>query len=157
MDGMLAWFSMLPLCNACLLIVHTETGQYYMDHHDVTHNFHDAIYSDKGPRVLTFFLYLNDVEWGGETRFTDLLGDDSEIYLDVKAKKGRALLWPSMMNEDLLMMDIRTYHEARAVTKGQKFGANVWMHLREYKNSNCDDDAVEELLQELNYKDYEIA
>ena len=62
-----------------------------------------------------------------------------------------------MMNEDLLMMDIRTYHEARAVTKGQKFGANVWMHLREYKNSNCDDDAVEELLQELNYKDYEIA
>lgn len=138
-------------------LTHIETGQYYKDHHDIVGNYHDNIYAARGPRVLTFFLYLNDVEEGGETRFTDLLGDDTDIYLDVQAKKGRALLWPSVFNEDLLMMDTRTYHEAREVKKGQKFGANVWMYLRDYKNSECDDDSVEELLQELKHEDFELS
>jgi 2OG-Fe(II) oxygenase superfamily len=57
-----------------------------------------------GPRILTFFLYLSDVEEGGETNFP-VLG------ISVKPKKGKALLWPSVKNEDLLQHEPRTLHE----------------------------------------------
>lgn len=120
-----------------------------MEHHDEIGDVHNEKYLARGPRVLTFFLYLNDVEEGGETRFVDLIGDDSNIHLDVKPKKGRALLWPSMLNEDLLALDDRTYHEALEVKKGVKYGANAWMHLRDFQSyDDCDEEAV----QELRYK-----
>jgi hypothetical protein len=57
-----------------------------------------------GPRVLTFFLYLSDVEEGGETAFP-LLG------IAVKPKKGKALLWPSVLDHDLQEFEPRTLHE----------------------------------------------
>ena len=57
-----------------------------------------------GPRILTFFLYLSDVEEGGETAFP-VLG------ISVKPKKGKALLWPSVQNHDLLQFEPRTLHE----------------------------------------------
>ena len=57
-----------------------------------------------GPRILTFFLYLSDVEEGGETAFP-MLG------ISVKPKKGKALLWPSVIDSDLLQYEARTLHE----------------------------------------------
>lgn len=82
-----------------------------------------------GPRILTFFLYLSDVEEGGETNFP---------LLDIKVKpqKGKALLWPSTMNEDLMRQDSRTSHEAMAVIKGKKFAANAWIHSHDFSKSN---------------------
>ena len=59
-----------------------------------------------GPRILTFFLYLSDVEEGGETHFP-LLG------ISVKPKKGKALLWPSVVDDDLLQFERRTLHEVK--------------------------------------------
>lgn len=59
-----------------------------------------------GPRVLTFFLYLSDVEEGGETAFP-LLG------IAVKPKKGKALLWPSVLDHDLQEFEPRTLHEVQ--------------------------------------------
>ena len=73
-----------------------------------------------GPRIITFFLYLNDVDEGGETEFP-LLG------LKVTPKKGKALLWPSVLDEDPLQIDYRTRHGALTVTKGIKYGANAWV------------------------------
>jgi hypothetical protein len=73
-----------------------------------------------GPRIITFFLYLNDVDEGGETEFP-LLG------LKVTPKKGKALLWPSVLDEDPLQIDYRTRHGALTVTKGVKYGANAWV------------------------------
>lgn len=51
-----------------------------------------------GPRILTFFLYLSDVEEGGETVFPSL-------NISVSPKRGRALLWPSTMDHDLELQD----------------------------------------------------
>jgi prolyl 4-hydroxylase len=83
-----------------------------------------------GPRVLTFFLYLSDVEEGGETYFP-------KLNISVKPHKGSALLWPSVDNEypDSIIEDL-TYHAALPVKKGVKFAANSWIHLRNYKTPN---------------------
>lgn len=96
-----------------------------------------------GPRVLTVFLYLNNVEGGGATRFADLAYDESslddpteftkELSLDIYARKGTALIWPSVMSDDPNVRDDRTFHEALPVTKGVKYGANQWLHLRAYE------------------------
>merc|ERR1712176_350687 len=37
-------------------------GQYYKEHHDEEDSFHDKPHAIGGPRILTFFLYLNDVD-----------------------------------------------------------------------------------------------
>jgi prolyl 4-hydroxylase len=82
-----------------------------------------------GPRILTFFLYLNDVEEGGGTHFPPL-------GLTVEPKRGRALLWPSIYNADPLEADERMNHEALPVEKGIKYAANGWIHLYDYLKPN---------------------
>lgn len=85
----------------------------YIDHH---------IERPCGVRILTAFLYLNDVEEGGETHFPDL-------DLTVAPKQGRVLLWPSVRNENPRLKDYRTDHTALPVKKGIKYGANAWYVL----------------------------
>jgi prolyl 4-hydroxylase len=65
--------------------------------------------------MLTLFLYLNDVEEGGETNFP-------KVDVTVQPKKGSALLWPSVLDEDPEKKDFRTDHEALPVLKGIKYG-----------------------------------
>lgn len=77
------------------------------------------------------YLYLNDVEAGGGTNF-DRLG------ITVMPKRGRALLWPSVTNDDPHKKDHRTTHQALPVEKGIKYGANAWFHQRDFKTPNAD-------------------
>jgi len=86
-----------------------------------------------GPRILTAYLYLNDVEAGGGTRFPKLKTVDGK-GLTVMPKKGRLLLWPSVRNDKPSEKDRRTDHEALTVEKGEKYGANGWIHLRDFKS-----------------------
>ena len=81
--------------------------------------------------MYTFFMYLNDqVEGGGgETRFP-------QLNISIKPKRGRALLWPSVLNDDPNERDSRTEHEAVIVNKGQKFGANYWLHMYDFQYAN---------------------
>lgn len=73
-------------------ILKYETGQFYRNHHDYIDHQRER---QPGPRILTFFLYLSDVEEGGETHLDKVMGG-----LSIRPKKGRALLWPSVMNYD---------------------------------------------------------
>jgi len=79
-----------------------------------------------GVRILTFYLYLSDVEEGGETQFP-------RLGLSVKPKLGRAVLWPSVFNDDPNVKDTRSDHAALPVTRGVKYGANAWIHQRDVK------------------------
>eukprot|EP00560_Eucampia_antarctica_P006604 CAMPEP_0197829894 /NCGR_PEP_ID=MMETSP1437-20131217/6450_1 /TAXON_ID=49252 ORGANISM="Eucampia antarctica, Strain CCMP1452" /NCGR_SAMPLE_ID=MMETSP1437 /ASSEMBLY_ACC=CAM_ASM_001096 /LENGTH=503 /DNA_ID=CAMNT_0043431907 /DNA_START=64 /DNA_END=1575 /DNA_ORIENTATION=+ len=100
-------------------ILKYEEGEFYRTHHDfIDHQVDRAC----GPRILTVFLYLSEVEEGGGTRFP-LLNHT------VEPRKGRALLWPSVMNSDPNQSDQRMKHEALKVIKGTKFAANAWIHL----------------------------
>ena len=72
---------------------------------------------------MTIYLYLNDVEAGGETNFP-------RLDLTVQPKVGRALVWPSVFDENPHAADYRTQHQALPVKEGIKYGANAWLHQR---------------------------
>eukprot|EP00543_Licmophora_paradoxa_P016728 CAMPEP_0202468860 /NCGR_PEP_ID=MMETSP1360-20130828/76725_1 /ASSEMBLY_ACC=CAM_ASM_000848 /TAXON_ID=515479 /ORGANISM="Licmophora paradoxa, Strain CCMP2313" /LENGTH=235 /DNA_ID=CAMNT_0049093977 /DNA_START=599 /DNA_END=1306 /DNA_ORIENTATION=- len=108
-----------------------NVGQYYKSHHDYIPNHFER---PVGARILTVFMYLSDVEEGGGTAFTDL-------DIEVNPKRGRALIWPSVLNDEPHVADERTVHEALPVIKGDKYACNAWLHQREFKpwyDKNCD-------------------
>ena len=103
-------------------------GQFYGPHHDY---FPHTIHREEGVRILTVFLYLNDVEegGGGGTRFP--------LYnITVQPRAGRVLVWPNVLNDEPHLIDDRTIHQALPVEgkNNIKYGANAWIHLRQYKN-----------------------
>lgn len=49
--------------------LHYAEEQFYKEHSDWSDT---GLYTPAGPRVLTLFVYLNDVKGGGETNFTQL-------------------------------------------------------------------------------------
>ncbi|EED87314.1 predicted protein [Thalassiosira pseudonana CCMP1335] len=111
------------------LLQYTE-GQFYKQHNDYIPQQRDMAC---GPRIMTLFLYLNDVEEGGGTRFPLL-------DLTVQPKRGNAILWASVRDDDPEEKDIRTDHEALPVAKGMKYGANAWIHSEDFKTplaANC--------------------
>jgi prolyl 4-hydroxylase len=105
-----------------LQLLKYEPGQYYRTHHDYIPHQVDR---QCGPRILTFFLYLSDVEEGGGTNFP-------QLDLTIMPKKGRALLWPSVLNSSPSLKDGRMMHQALEVVKGTKYAANAWVHLYDY-------------------------
>ena len=112
--------------NEPLQLLKYEEGSYH-----ITHNDYLPIHVERTPgnRILTLFMYLSEVEEGGGTHF-NRIGDAGTTVLP---KKGRAVLWPSVLNEDPTEMDPLTEHEALPVISGTKYGANVWIHQRDYK------------------------
>jgi prolyl 4-hydroxylase len=74
-------------------------------------------------------MYLNDVEEGGGTNFP-------KLDLTVTPKLGRAVLWPSVLNDRPNKRDVRSDHQAMPVIQGSKYGANAWIHQRDYKTPN---------------------
>jgi prolyl 4-hydroxylase len=113
-----------------LQLLKYEVGQFYNTHHDYI-NFH--LERAQGVRILTVFLYLNDVEEGGGTNFP-------KLNVTVEPKRGRVLVWPSVKNESPDIKDFRTDHQALPVIQGVKYGANAWLHQRDFKTPfqvNC--------------------
>ena len=114
----------VPIANSeHIQVLRYEAGQFYKAHHD--QNAHPR--SPWGPRVFTFFMYLSDVDEGGETTFVRLPN------MSVAPKKGRAILWPSVLSTDPFETDERTYHEAMPVVRGLKFAANFWVHMWDFQ------------------------
>ena len=107
-------------------VLRYREGQFYRTHHDMSEG-DNALAC--GPRILTFFLYLSDVEKGGGTNFP-------RLKLTVQPKKGSAVLWPSVLDRDPTQQDPRTHHQALPVEDGTKFAANAWIHLFDYKSPN---------------------
>ena len=83
-------------------------------------------YRRGGGRVLTLFMYLNDVEEGGETEFPRL-----NPPVKVTPKKNMVLLWANVLDSDPNKEDERMWHQALPVVKGTKHAANFWIHMRD--------------------------
>lgn len=100
-----------------------EPGQYFKAHTDY---FEVSAYNQfclsSGNRQLTFMIYLNDVEEGGETLFPNL-------NLSVKPERGTAISWPNMENG---MPSYYSLHEGTEVKKGSKYVITSWWRENEY-------------------------
>ena len=119
----------VPIANSeHVQVLKYEPGDFYRQHHDQNAHPH----SPWGPRLFTFFTYLNDVDEGGGTKF-------NLLNITVEPKPGRALMWPSVLDSDpsavRRVSDHRTTHEALTVTKGQKLAANMWLHQYDFQNT----------------------
>jgi len=100
-----------------LQLLQYEPGQYYKQHHDYIGHHKDM---PCGVRILTLFIYLNDVEAGGGTHFPLL-------DITVQPKKGNAVLWPSVLDAQPEDKDARTDHEALPVESGLKYGVSLFL------------------------------
>jgi prolyl 4-hydroxylase len=107
-------------------VLRYESPQLHKLHHDYIYN---QIERQPGARIFTIFLYLSNVEEGGETDFP-------RLKIAVKPKKGRALIFPSVLDEEPDKKDGYMYHQASVVKKGVKYAANIWIHQRDFKNPN---------------------
>ena len=108
----------------CFQLLKYTVGQFYLAHDD-----HIEYHTEQshGPRLLTFFIYFNEVEEGGGTRFPKL--DNLTVY----PKKGRVLIWPSITDDGSWETEYRTTHEAMRVEAGEKYAANAWIHMRDFQ------------------------
>lgn len=100
-----------------LQMLRYHPNQYYKRHHDYIPEHLNML---TGPRLLTVFLYLNDVEVGGGTDFP-------VVGKKVMPKRGRVVVWPSVLDQEPSKIDPRTDHEATPVEKGVKYAANAWV------------------------------
>mmetsp|Transcript_13726 Transcript_13726/g.26298 ORF Transcript_13726/g.26298 Transcript_13726/m.26298 type:complete len:459 (-) Transcript_13726:149-1525(-) len=114
-----------------LQLLKYEEGQFYQTHTDYI-DF--QLQRPSGVRILTFYIYLNDVPEGGGTNFPK--ADPKDRDFAVQPKKGRAALWPSVLPSNPDKKDRRTDHQALPVIQGVKYGANAWIHQRDYKTWN---------------------
>ena len=118
----IANLTLVPERNAeHMQVLKYEQGQFYRTHHDQN----SPMTSAWGPRMYTFFMYLNDGAGGGETHFP-------RLNISVEPRRGRALLWPSVLDHDPNERDDRTEHEAVTVSRGVKFAANYWLHMYDF-------------------------
>ncbi|CAK0889426.1 unnamed protein product [Prorocentrum cordatum] len=114
-----------------LQVLRYEEGQYYREHDDF---LPDGLNTRCGPRLLTLFVYLNTVPEGGETHFP-------RLGLNVSARKGRAVLWPDVLDSDPFAADERYKHESMPVGPGGvvKYAVNIWVHQYRYRLAPADE------------------
>ena len=127
----IAEITQVPVINQeYLQMLRYEEGQHYKVHHDYIESQANR---PPGVRMMTVFLYLNNVQAGGGTHFPGL-------DITVMPKRGSVLIWPSVMDEDTSVIDPRTQHEALPVEQGLKYAANAWIHQRDFQGpfkENC--------------------
>tara|TARA_Y100000992_G_scaffold66097_1_gene40826 strand:+ start:4147 stop:6189 length:2043 start_codon:yes stop_codon:yes gene_type:complete len=112
-----------PLINAeRYQVVYYGVSHEYRQHYDAWE--HDG--SDKalrcikqgGQRLWTALVYLNDVEEGGDTRFT-------KLDINVKAEKGKLLIFQNTLTDTNIKHPL-SEHAGMPVVKGEKYIFNLW-------------------------------
>ena len=79
----------------------------------------DVMNHETAKRFLAFFIYLNDVEEGGETEFLNLKMPGTFIPYQVKPKQGRLLMFPPMWP---------WYHAGLKPLSGMKYLLHSYCH-----------------------------
>jgi len=97
-----------------------EVGEYYKEHYDFFSPFNHEFktYCEwMGQRTWTTMIYLNDVEYGGETYF-------KYLNLKIKPKKGLLIAWNNLYSNGF--PNYKTMHEALPPIKGSKYIITKW-------------------------------
>lgn len=111
-------------------VIYYKVSEEYKYHYDAYNPEFKEKYkkfcSERGNRIGTVLVYLNDVEEGGETAFDSI--DKSKEPLLVKAKKGRLVLFKNLNPDGSLNKKSR--HAGLPVKKGEKWAFNLWLRER---------------------------
>ena len=110
-------------CAEPLSVLHYTPGQQYLPHRDYLPP--NALATTEGQRsgqrIYTVFVYLNDVERGGDTDFP-------ELNVRVKPKRGRAVMFHNLLPDG--QPAARTLHAGLPVDSGEKWLATLWIRER---------------------------
>ena len=79
----------------------------------------DVIDHNSSRRFLSFFIYLNDVDEGGETEFVNINKAGTYIPYKIQPKRGRLLMFPPMWP---------WVHAGRIPISGKKYLINSYCH-----------------------------
>ena len=122
--------NLISLPSSCiepLQIVSYTNGQRFNTHHDAGTLLENNVFVELviPCRLVTLFVYLNDLPIDqGHTEFP-LLKDANGDILSVQPKRGHALLFCNLLPNG--QPDMRVIHRANPVeSKLRKFGLNIW-------------------------------
>jgi prolyl 4-hydroxylase len=101
-----------------LQILNYQIGQEYKTHFDFFKSTSQAV---RNPRISTLVMYLNDVEYGGETYFP-------KLGLSVSPQKGMAVYFEYFYTDETL--NELTLHGGAPVISGDKWAATQWMRRK---------------------------
>lgn len=104
-----------------LQILNYKPGQEYKAHYDY---FSAESHAGGNPRISTLVLYLNDVEFGGETFFP-------KLQFSVCPHKGMAVYFEYFYQDNRL--NELTLHGGAPVAGGEKWAATQWMRRQRVK------------------------
>ena len=93
--------------------------RYEANDHDRFDPHVDVMTHDTARRFLAFFIYLNDVEEGGETEFVSLNKQGTYIPYKVEPKQGRLLMFPPLWP---------WYHAGLKPISGRKYLLHSYCH-----------------------------
>ena len=116
-----------------LQLVHYGEKGFFNPHFDCCEAEKDdcsRLNKDAGHRKYTLLIYLNDDMDGGETIFPNLK-DATGAPVRVRPKKGTAILFVSVADDHTTVLP-EAFHGGLPVTRGEKWVANKWVHVREY-------------------------
>lgn len=85
-----------------------------------------------GPRLLTMFFYLSDVEEGGHTAFAGPDASGKTQRLAVIPRKGKAIIWANM-KDDWQLSETAAVHSAAQVRRGRKLAGTFWIHASGFR------------------------
>ncbi|KAG1665545.1 hypothetical protein FOA52_000691 [Chlamydomonas sp. UWO 241] len=138
-------FTHLPISHQeDIQVLRYTAGQKYGAHYDSSYDKNDKV----GPkyRLATFYMYLSDVQEGGETAFPKdsqwsdpamgakadpSFSDCAKGNVAAKPKANDAALFYSFFANGT--MDDASMHTGCPVVKGIKWGAPVWIHVDEFR------------------------
>lgn len=102
-------------------------GQEFKPHHDWFHpntSYWEIETSRGGQRAWTAMVYLNNVDEGGSTDFTDL-------GMSIEPKQGVLLLWNNA--EENGLPNHATIHAGRPVVQGVKYVITKWYRAKKWR------------------------
>ena len=93
--------------------------RYFNNDYDRFDPHVDVLNHETSRRFLAFFIYMNDVEEGGETEFVNLYKPGTYVPFKVEAKRGRLLMFPPLWP---------WYHAGRKPISNNKYIIHSYCH-----------------------------
>ena len=93
--------------------------RYFNNDYDRFDPHVDVLNHETARRFLAFFIYMNDVEEGGETEFVNLYKPGTYVPFKVEARRGRLLMFPPLWP---------WYHAGRKPISNNKYIIHSYCH-----------------------------